>query len=431
MVKVKQIICDKCGKKFKSKKAIVKHKCGQVLKKNQKSPCPECQRPIDCRHMAQHIRRCKRAKFQTIYSEFLSALNIAIKRINMNIKINNWVGDENDQKRFIYKARHLGVTNRKKIEIGVTQINLKKEKGFLLEKIDDIEEPIIALLKDEFPGLKDSLIRPFLERKEKLFPSISIREVVTRFLHEIGMDQNIEVISYINNRYKTNDYPTDNELKAIPGLYESILILRGEFKQWNILFTDLYYKLKQYTENRNLFKCHYCFKISFNKRHHLIRCKNAKMAYEIDRRAFIKDYINHYYSNYKLDLDQQEILVAKGIDYDYELFLKHFHSIFYYRNKHFEEAQPKQVVQKPNDKKRFLSELLTEINNEDANEVEDDEERILIPKSLNSSFEDDDEDKEEPKEPQPIEQTLQQVFGYMKNGVKSRNKKNIKYITHL
>ena len=330
--------CKNCNRKFKNNKSLSHHKCDTIPVNKQTEKCLICKNDIKKTHFKRHYERCQSKEFMSTFGEIIQLIFKLIIIFNKKMKMWSYFGDNDDKKIYLYdnfsKNKQEEISKKQKIE----SVNLKKnmniiENEYKKELDNDIYFKDKYYEKNEM-NKKKSMIIPAIEIEKRQYPGISVREVVFRFLKNNKYD-NQYITKRINRRYKHKDYPTDDEMKIFPDIYDGILRQRGEYSNWIHKFNDFYYMLEKYKQDktRTTFRCDYCKKMIFDEKRHLINCIKGKESYNNDKTQFIENYIKKFYMFENFSISDVSRIIEKSKNLEYDVLITNIRTIITkYRN---------------------------------------------------------------------------------------------------
>lgn len=328
--------CKICNRKFKNSRSLSHHKCDTIPTNKQTEKCLICKNDIKKTHFKRHYERCQSKEFMSDFGEIIQLIFKLIIIFNKKMKIWSYFGDNDDKKVYLYdnfaKNKQEEISRKQKIQ----SVNLKKntniiENEYKKELNNDIYFKEKYYENNEMNN-KKTMIIPSIEINKVHYPGISIREIVFRFLKNHKYD-NQYITKRINRRYKHKDYPTDDEMKIYPDIYEGILSLRGKYDNWIHRFNDFYYMLEKYKQNKKSFRCDYCEKIIFDEKRHLINCIKGKESYNNNRTQFIENYIKKFYMFENFSISDVSRIIEKSKDLEYDVLITNIRTIITkYRN---------------------------------------------------------------------------------------------------
>ena len=306
------------------------HKCDTIPPNEQKDKCLICNQIIKKNHFKRHYQRCQSKEFIMTFGEIIHLIFKLIVIFNKKMKIWSYFGDNDDKKIYLYDNfsmnKQENISRKQKIE----SVNLKNniniiENEYNNELNNDIYFKEKYYEKNEM-NKKKSMIIPAIEVEKKQYPGISIREVIFRFLKNNNYD-NQYIIKRLNRRYKHRDYPTDDEMKVFPDIYDGILYQRGYYRNWINKFNDFYFILEQYKQNRNKFRCDYCNKMIFDEKRHLIKCNKGRESYNNNRIKFIESYLIKFYDFARFSISDTNRIIEKTKILEYDLLITSIRTI--------------------------------------------------------------------------------------------------------
>lgn len=328
--------CKICNRKFKNNRSLSHHKCDTIPTNKQTEKCLICKNDIKKTHFKRHYERCQSKEFMSTFGKIIQMIFKLIIIFNKKMKIWSYFGDNDDKKVYLYdnfaKNKQEEISRKQKIQ----SVNLKKntniiENEYKKELNNDIYFKEKYYENNEMNN-KKTMIIPSIEINKVHYPGISIREIVFRFLKNNKYD-NQYITKRINRRYKHKDYPTDDEMKIYPDIYEGILSLRGKYDNWIHRFNDFYYILEKYRQNKKSFRCDYCEKIIFDEKRHLINCIKGKESYNSDRTQFIENYIKKFYMFENFSISDVSRIIEKSKNLEYDVLITNIRTIITkYRN---------------------------------------------------------------------------------------------------
>lgn len=332
MVKYTKNVCEKCSRKFKSGKAMARHKCDaipSVNTQNSKIQCYLCKIWVRPNSYKEHQLRCQRDDFFRVFGSLLTLLFASVKMFNAKIKRFNHFGFIEDQKVAVYDRRHKTLNGTSNREKKIQDTNLNKNARFLNLMTNDKDKKTLAEVENTGTIPNKKIVRVVQEINNHFFPSISFHDIVFKYLEKEGINN-----KYIEHRLKRayrDPYPTDKEIKAFPRLYDDLITARARYITWKVQYDKFYFKIEKFKQERHCFDCKYCGKLTFNEKKHINYCPDAEEAYESNRRDFIEDYIRSYHKSELWSLSEENTMIGKGLVMDFQQFKIEFPSLIKYR----------------------------------------------------------------------------------------------------
>ena len=325
----KKYECDICGKKCKNKRGLTQHKethkkiyPQSIIPLEEKEEklkiCDFCKEFIELKNYKRHFRRCHKKIFFKIFSGFLNFLYKLIIFFNKENNNNNILTFENEKKYFIYQEKLKNCNNeneKKEIENELktsknyiknnNDIYKKVLKQFNLEKIEE-KKRIYDDLKLNNKNIKDfskinDLIEIIFIAERSGMPGISFRQIIFDYLKENDIENKL-IIKKINEKYKKNDFPTNEEIKNIDeNIAAKINDLMITCSKYESTYKKYYKMIEDFINNKLKNRCMFCGKFSLYKFKHFKRCKIFRNKFENNSYITINTFLNNFYGKDKLN----------------------------------------------------------------------------------------------------------------------------------
>lgn len=306
------IKCLECKRQFSSKKSYAHHK-HDALPENY---CMYCRKLKKKSKMAEHLLACEKRIFIRYVWPKLKFFARQVGFYNLGIRGINYLGRTNERKAFIKRYMKMN------------QLLFFPNKGtrrhICCKEVNRRANEAIEETKKKYNlrnGLSSIHIQILTDIDNDLFPSVSAREYIFKYLKEHNFN-NYKIINFINKQLKRKDYFTDEEIK-VNSLQKFIklnnLRIVYDFGNTREYLDSL---MKQIHEEVDSIKCKYCDKYLKDMKRHYKHCEGSMQAFNNNKEKYIFDYISQFYNSYKLKENEPADAAYYFSHFDFETFHK-------------------------------------------------------------------------------------------------------------